>query len=406
MSSDVVSVRVEDLSKCYQLYDAPRDRLKQFVLPRLQRATGQPPRTYYHEFWALRDTSFEVKKGETVGIVGRNGSGKSTLLQLICGTLSPTTGTVEVNGRVAALLELGSGFNPEFTGRENVYVNGSVLGLTKKEMNARFDDIVRFADIGDFIDQPLKTYSSGMSVRLAFAVISHVDADVLVVDEALAVGDSRFQKKCIDHINGLKSRGTTVLFVSHAPEQVKRFCDRALWLNRGRIMAIGTSPAVCDQYEAFNDAQDQDVPDRHSALRSNAGKLAKINRLEMACSEISPFDRFGVEIEYEVYEDSIDSFLVGISIRRQSDNLYIFGPNTSLDNVEVPNKRGTHHVRYEIPSLPLLGGTYYVEAGLFTDNGLVCLDYLPIARVFEVRADYFCEGLVHFEHKWTVTPDD
>jgi len=196
MCSDFV-IKVEDLSKCYQIYDQPGDRLKQFLFPRLQDALGMHPRAYFHEFWALRSASFEVKKGETVGIIGRNGSGKSTLLQLICGTLAPSSGSIETKGRIAALLELGSGFNPEFTGRENVYMNAAVLGLGKNEIDACFDDIVAFADIGEFIEEPVKSYSSGMMVRLAFAVIAHVDADILIIDEALAVGDAFFTQKCM-----------------------------------------------------------------------------------------------------------------------------------------------------------------------------------------------------------------
>jgi len=199
-----VAIRVSNLSKCYQIYDNPRDRLKQFVMPKLCRAipalrkffpahhsalpTSKSDPTFYKEFWALKDVSFEIKKGETVGIIGRNGSGKSTLLQIICGTLNPTSGTIQTNGRIAALLELGSGFNPEFTGRENVYMNASVLGLSKEEIDARFDDIASFADIGDFIEQPVKTYSSGMFVRLAFAIQANVDPEILIVDEALVHG--------------------------------------------------------------------------------------------------------------------------------------------------------------------------------------------------------------------------
>jgi lipopolysaccharide transport system ATP-binding protein len=208
MSSEI-AIKVENLSKCYQIYDQPRDRLKQFVLPRLQKVLGQKVGQYYNEFWALKDVSFDVRKGETVGIIGRNGSGKSTLLQMICGTLSPTNGKIQTNGRIAALLELGSGFNPEFTGKENVYLNGAVLGLSKEEINARFDDIVAFAEIGDFVEQPVKTYSSGMMLRLAFAVAVHVDATVLIVDEALAVGDIAFQHKCFQKIKRLRELGTT-----------------------------------------------------------------------------------------------------------------------------------------------------------------------------------------------------
>ena len=189
MSSEDLAISVKNLSKCYQIYAQPRDRLKQFVLPQLQRFTGQAPKSYFSEFWALRDVSFDIKKGEVVGIIGRNGSGKSTLLQIICGTLHPTSGDIQTHGRIAALLELGSGFNPEFTGRENVYMNAAVLGLTSQEVDARFDAIAAFAEIGAFMEQPVKVYSSGMMVRLAFAVAINVEPEILIVDEALSVGD-------------------------------------------------------------------------------------------------------------------------------------------------------------------------------------------------------------------------
>ena len=196
MSSDV-AVRVDGLSKCYHIYDRPQDRLTQSLMPRIRRLLSLPERHYFREFWALRNVSFEIPKGQTIGIIGQNGSGKSTLLQMICGTLTPSSGRIETQGRVAALLELGSGFNPEFSGRDNVYMNAALLGLEKKEIEDRFDDIVRFADIGKFIDEPVKSYSSGMMVRLAFSVQAQIDPDILIVDEALAVGDAKFQAKWV-----------------------------------------------------------------------------------------------------------------------------------------------------------------------------------------------------------------
>lgn len=250
-----VAIRVSNLSKCYQIYDSPHDRLKQFVMPRLYSAIGKQNKPYFREFWALKDVSFEVKKGETVGIIGRNGSGKSTLLQMICGTLSPTDGSVQTNGRIAALLELGSGFNPEFTGRENVYMNAAVLGLTTEEIDSCFDDIALFADIGDFIEQPVKTYSSGMMVRLAFAVIAHVNADILVVDEALAVGDAFFTQKCMHYLRNFMKTGT-VLFVSHDTGSIKNLCSSALWIERGKVIQEGLPKEVCELYlQAFYEAQ-------------------------------------------------------------------------------------------------------------------------------------------------------
>jgi len=248
MSSEIV-IKVENLSKCYQIYPKPQDRLKQSLFPRLQRLLGQRPNQYYREFWALRDVSFEVKRGETVGIIGRNGSGKSTLLQLICGTLTATSGSLQTSGRVAALLELGAGFNPEFSGRENVYMNASILGLTKEAIDARFDDIAAFADIGEFIEQPVKSYSSGMYVRLAFAVIAHVDADILVIDEALAVGDAFFTQKCMRFIRRFMETGT-VLFVSHDTAAVINLCQKAVWLDRGRSVFQGTPKEAAERYLA------------------------------------------------------------------------------------------------------------------------------------------------------------
>ncbi|MEK7235915.1 MAG: ABC transporter ATP-binding protein [Nitrospirota bacterium] len=246
MSSEI-AIRVQNLSKCYRIYDNPQDRLKECILPRIQKLVGKNPKGYGRDFWALKDASLEISKGETVGIIGRNGSGKSTLLQMICGTLTPTSGTVEVRGRVAALLELGAGFHPEFTGRENVYMNGALLGLTDMEIDERFDDIAAFADIGRLIDQPVKTYSSGMYVRLAFAVVAHVNADILVVDEALAVGDAFFVQKCMRYLRRFMMQGT-VLFVSHDAGAVLNLCGKAVLLEHGSIKSVGPAKYICDQY--------------------------------------------------------------------------------------------------------------------------------------------------------------
>ncbi|MFN9775335.1 MAG: ABC transporter ATP-binding protein [Burkholderiales bacterium] len=265
MSSSEVVIRASGLGKCYSIYDSPRDRLKQFVMPRARRALGFAPKQYYREFWALRDVDFEVRRGETFGIVGRNGSGKSTLLQLLCGTLPPTLGEVSIAGRVAALLELGAGFNPEFSGRENVYMNGQVLGLSREQVDARFDAIAAFADIGDFIEQPVKTYSSGMYVRLAFAVVAHVDADILVVDEALSVGDAYFVQKCMRFLRGFMERGT-LLFVSHDVGAVLNLCSRAILLERGRLTMSGAPKRVTEHYLA---SLYDEIRGEHAAGASN-----------------------------------------------------------------------------------------------------------------------------------------
>ena len=312
MSFDDIAIRVQGLSKRYEVYANPRDRLKQFILPRLQRLIVQAPKQYCREFWALKDVSFEIKKGETVGIIGRNGSGKSTLLQMICGTLSPTSGSIQTNGRIAALLELGSGFNPEFTGRENVYMNASVLGLSNDEIDARFDDIVAFADIGDFIEQPVKTYSSGMMVRLAFAVIAHVDADILVVDEALAVGDAFFTQKCMRFLRNFMKTGT-VLFVSHDTGSIKNLCNYAMWLEKGQVIQEGSPKEVCELYlEAFYEAQqgknsttklrefkklDDSLPHKDQRLEFiNASNLRNDLQIFKFDSEAASFGKGGAQI--------------------------------------------------------------------------------------------------------------
>ena len=240
MSSEI-AIKIENLSKCYQIYDSPRDRLLQML------ARGR--KQYFREFWAVRDVSFEIRKGETVGIIGSNGSGKSTLLQMICGTLNPSSGSVQTTGRVAALLELGSGFNPEFTGRENVYLNATVLGLAKTEIDARFDAIAAFADIGAFIDQAVKTYSSGMMVRLAFAVAINVDPEILIVDEALSVGDELFQRKCFSRIEAIRAAGATILFVSHSGSTIVELCDRAVLLDGGVKLAMGHPKQIVGRYQ-------------------------------------------------------------------------------------------------------------------------------------------------------------
>lgn len=251
MCSETV-IDVAGVSKCFEIYARPHDRLKQYVLPAVERFFGFPPRAtpYFREFWALRDIAFHVRAGQTLGIIGRNGSGKSTLLQILCGTLAATSGRISTRGRIAALLELGSGFNPEFTGRENVYLNASVLGLSREQIHARFDAIAAFADISDFMEQPVKTYSSGMFVRLAFAVIAHVDADILVIDEALAVGDAVFTQKCMRFLRQFRERGT-LLFVSHDMGSINALCDAAIWLDHGQMRLHGSTQEVTKAYGHF-----------------------------------------------------------------------------------------------------------------------------------------------------------
>ena len=289
MSSNI-AISVSGLSKCYQVYNHPRDRLKQFLLPGLQSLSGQSVKKYFQEFWALRDVSFEIQRGETVGILGRNGSGKSTLLQMICGTLNPTAGSIDVNGRIAALLELGSGFNPEFTGRENVYLSCTLLGMSLAEIDERFDSIAAFADIGDFLNRPVKTYSSGMFVRLAFAVNIMSQPEIMVVDEALAVGDMGFQAKCMTALKRIQDNGATVLFVSHDIGSVKSLCSRAIYLESGRLVMAGKASVVAEDYvrvmrEEMN-SQHKEILQQPATKETAASEAAEsLPARQASCSE-------------------------------------------------------------------------------------------------------------------------
>ncbi len=336
MSSEI-AIKVSNLSKCYQIYDKPHDRLKQSLYPRLQRLIRQQPKQYFREFWALKGVSFEIKKGETVGIIGRNGSGKSTLLQLICGTLNPTSGSIQTHGRIAALLELGSGFNPDFTGRENVYLNGAVLGVSKAEIDARFDDIAAFAEIGDFIEQPVKTYSSGMMVRLAFAVAINVDPEILIIDEALSVGDELFQRKCFSRIEAIRAKGATILFVSHSGGTIVELCDRAVLLDGGEKLAVGAPKQIVGRYQKL-----LYVPtDKRNAVREQIrNENAELNVVKVEIEQ--PFliaQENAEESSVEELPESFDPNLKPTStIEYESYGAYIESPKIlTIDGEPVNN---------------------------------------------------------------------
>ncbi|GJH20524.1 ABC transporter ATP-binding protein [Caballeronia novacaledonica] len=273
------AVQVSGLGKRYEIYAAPQDRLKQMVMPRLARLFGRQPKEYFREFWALRNIDLSISRGETVAIIGQNGSGKSTFLQLVCGTLFPTTGEVKRSGRVAALLELGAGFNPEFTGEENVFLSGMLYGLTEQQLKDRYDSIIAFAEIGEFVSQPVKTYSSGMYVRLAFAIAAHVDAEVLVVDEALSVGDVRFTQKCMRFLREFQKTGT-LLFVSHDVSAVTSLCSRAVWLDHGSIREDGPAKHVVESYLA----------EQHVLDRKAQGVAVTTARKERARAQMKALD--------------------------------------------------------------------------------------------------------------------
>lgn len=411
MSSDI-AIKVENLSKCYHIYDTPRDRLKQFVMPRLQRAMGMRSQHYHREFWALKDVSFEVKKGETVGIIGRNGSGKSTLLQMICGTLNPTSGNIQTNGRIAALLELGSGFNPEFTGRENVYLNGSVLGLSKEEIDNRFDEIAAFADIGEFIEQPIKAYSSGMVVRLAFAVAINVAPDILIVDEALAVGDAAFQRKCMRKISELSDSGVTLLFVSHDLETVKKICSEAIYLARGSAIEFGTAKEVCITYErdlfgASSTAESMqsgaliDSAELDQELLQTDEKTYGDGRAQIFDVTIMNQHRQRTNILFSnasyvfsyraVFSASVALPIFGMMITNR-EGACIFGTNTQYHPVSRRFFAEGDEVRIEFHVTNHLGpGIYYLTCGIHTpehSDGLIYVQRRMDVLIFKVNSDH------------------
>lgn len=355
MSSEEIAISAKNLTKTYRLFGHPGDRIKQFFSLGLKR--------YHREFTALSDVSFDIRKGETVGIIGRNGSGKSTLLQLICGILKPTSGSVTVHGRVSALLELGAGFNPEFTGQENVYFQGAIMGLSEAEMDARFAAIAEFADIGEFIDQPVRTYSSGMFVRLAFAVASHVDPDILVVDEALAVGDAAFQQKCFDRIYDMQSRSMTMMVVSHNPYQIERLCTRVAVMDRGRL-----SP-LCPAREAFTLYQEQVhrelAPDARAtpALREGTHALYFENVAVDGAKDHSD-GAFRTNEPLRITADIVAEQAVD-NVRFRFELCSASGLVTMISTIgltEAMTFHGRRRITFTMPCCQLTTGWYYINA--------------------------------------------
>ncbi len=412
MSSDI-AIKVRDLAKSYELYDQPRDRLKQFILPKLHRIVGKKPRQYFREFRALEGVSFDVNKGETVGVIGRNGSGKSTLLQMICGTLNPTCGRVEAYGRIAALLELGSGFNPEFTGRENVYMNASILGLSRAEIDQKFDEIAAFADIKHFMEQPVKTYSSGMVARLAFSVAIQVDPDILIVDEALSVGDMSFQEKSFTRMKRIRDNGTSILFVSHSTSAVRNFCDRAIWLDSGRMRSIGERLSICDEYQ--QEMESEIRLDGQSAL-ANISNQTKHHAPTVSTRTISVMS---VNADKEIYRmgDPIEikirlqfkpdpaplSYGIGVIIHDIKGNV-ITVLNTLRDDIFLTEEK--ENTVLIIQDNHFAPGDYDVTVSISDENVMFSYDKVDSCLRFKIAMERSSRGLAQVEgalrceHEW------
>lgn len=406
------AVEIENVTKLYKLYGKPSDRVKETFS-----RNGQK---YYQEFYALNDLSFSIPKGETVGIVGRNGSGKSTLLKILTGVLQPTEGCVRIDGKVSALLELGAGFNQEFTGRRNIYLNGTIMRIPKEEMDKRVDDILAFADIGDFIDQPVKTYSSGMFIRLAFAVAINVDPDILIVDEALAVGDTRFQLKCMDKFMEFQRAGKTILFVSHDLNSIKRFCKRSIWLNQGHLIMDGDTDCVTDRYSDFLKSElpiqdflaEMEVKQQHERAVNKVTEemienvdIAEVREVRMYGSDgreivnIEHGENVRLVIQYVVNDTEVDNPVLGVAIR-SIDNKYICGLNTLLDGKKIPWERGVNYYELVYDGFNLIGGSYYFDVALMDSTASVNLDYKSRVKTFFVRMGYIAEGVVVLNHHW------
>lgn len=397
MCSDV-AVRTSGLGKCYALFDRPSDRLKQML--------WHGRRKYYREFWALHGVDLEIRRGEVLGIVGRNGAGKSTLLQLICGTLTPTTGSVEVHGRVAALLELGAGFNPEFTGRENIHLAAAVLGLMPDEITARFEEIVEFSGIRDFIDQPVKTYSSGMFVRLAFSIATSVEPDVLVIDEALSVGDGEFARRSFERIMKFKADGKTILFCSHALYQIEALCSRAIWLDQGKIAASGPSGTVTAVYREATETRQVAAP-QHALTNEHAtarltGLIFLVNGISSHAGPLRVRSRHDSLIVRATFasDPTLPSPSIAISFVTM-DGQMVCGVGSVNDKLTMPrNAAGYGAVEVVFPQLPLLKGRYRVNIVLACERALHVYESVEAAAVVEAIQDDLEQGLVHLHHEW------
>ena len=405
-----VAVSVRQLSKCYHVYATPGDRLRQFVLPRLQRLGRMAARAYHREFWALRDVSFDIAKGEAFGILGRNGAGKSTLLQLLCGTLTPSHGDIRMQGRVAALLELGAGFNPEFSGVENVYLNASVLGLSRAEIEARFASIAAFADIGDFIEQPVKTYSSGMFVRLAFAIAIHVEPDILIIDEALSVGDIAFQNKCLLKIRELRAKGTTLLFVTHDLSTLQLICDRVAWLRNGQLVMVDEPVKVCQEYyaEAMGIPMNQEVltpviPQKQTGMASFV-HVAHHGHLPAD----KPVYQVGQTIRFDFHvqaHTALGRAAVTLSIFR-ADGDWTLGQTSAEAQVFWEPTPGGGLLKGHIVLEPncLAPGDYLVALGANSEDLSICYALTDLGMPFSVRWNHATWGKFIHPAQWVPEP--
>jgi lipopolysaccharide transport system ATP-binding protein len=389
-----IAVRAVDLSKRYDVYRRPADRLIELFTRR--------PR--HDVFPALEGVSFEVERGETIGIVGQNGAGKSTLLKLLCGVTRPTSGTLDTHGTIASILELGTGFHPEFTGRDNAALNAAILGLSAAEIRQRLPAILEFSELGSFLDRPVKTYSSGMYMRLAFSVAVNVNPDILVIDEALAVGDGHFQKKCIEKIREFQQEGKTILFCSHALYYISSICRRALWLDQGRVMRYGSSLDVVHDYETFLRERDRERP-ATSPHAAETGTPVRLREIVVCDSAGLPRDRFArgedVHLRLRIESDQPQQPVhVLVGIHREADDLQCFAVGTHADELPPLSGRSEYDVTVRLLDLPLLRGEYSIIAYVGDEHAMTVFDRRDVRPAFSMTGERFEVGMISVDHRW------
>lgn len=406
------AIKVENVSKAFRLKKRYRQSttLKSALINtfRRQRVSEEE-----RQFWALRGVSFDVPKGTTLGMIGSNGSGKSTLLKLLAGIHRPTSGHVSTNGRISALIELGAGFHPEFTGRENIYVNGIILGLSRRQIQERVDDIIHFSELEDFIDNPVKTYSSGMYMRLAFSIAATVDPDILLIDEILAVGDASFQRKCQNKLNTFKADGKTIVLVTHDLSALERYCDRVLWMDHGQMKAYGDVQSVMQMYlEHVADQQRANLLEEHehpeqaqesSRKRRWGSREVEINQVEFYNGSPHPTylfktgDKMTIEIDYKAFRPVYDP-VFGIGIFRD-DETFCYGTNTNIEKIHIPRIEGDGKVKFCVDHLDLTEGKYFLDVAVHLEDGTP-FDYQTRAYSFEVMSLIKDIGIYRPAHRW------
>src|SRR5437762_7002100 len=401
MCAMTVAVHASELTKQYDIYRRPIDRLVEAV-------TRRPRHTV---FPALQDVTFEVERGETVGIIGQNGAGKSTLLKLLCNVTRPTSGSLETRGTIASILELGTGFHPESSGRDNAALNAAILGLSPADIRRRLPDILEFSELGTFLDRPVKMYSSGMYMRLAFSVAVNVDPDILVIDEALAVGDGHFQKKCIDKIRQFQEQKKTILFCSHALYYISQICRRTLWLDHGSLMRCGPSVDVVHEYETFLLQRDRAHPASEGQAESERPPTpARIRALTVGARSRRPRDRFArgedIHVRLRIHSDHPELPIhTMVGVNRAADDLNCFAVGTQADGMAPISGRSEYELIVQLHEVPLQRADYDIVAYVGDENAMAVFDRRDLRPAFTVTGDRFDIGLIEVKHHWPLEPD-